>query len=716
MVKKKKDEIPSIPNFIKKFHPYQTIKVPLKKIIKDPEIHQKINDLVLLCNDIVIDTYQFIRLYALYKYNHQQPIPELNETFIKYCIKAIGIRDNRGKQSTKQELLEELNTFYDTEFQPIYNHQKHNLVGLSFTIPYIATTIYTCLRTNLKEHYLKRLFRFINIVGGKFYDENYNEPITDEKEYNKVKKQQLWKFKSFIFNDNNKDKNKKEPTKPIKLTKSGKPRKQRTKKETEKTPDEFPEYMKTWYQSYKNHIIPTITKSIPYDCEAEPFKFLHSCLYMNALYESINENTKLKIQKKQSQITEENKELLNKEIKKLNKSIIKLFQPLSLRNTVVPKYLTIDTASLANLFSKKGEKGKNTRHIIENQMDIWETHFRTNKKIFGFSNKPTKKNKKKEPEYIFNFTLQTDGVGCSLLFKHRYLEDKQKSKEVIQFETSSIPYLDDLNEYQNETLKNKKLVSADPGKKFLLYMMDDDGNELKYSCMQRDTESLLKRNRKIMNTNKKRNIISSNLLNHTNIIQLETELSNYTGKTSNYENFKDFIKTKHHMNQNTKEFYQRELYRKMNWRKKTYRQKSEDKLMNNIEKSFGSPENIVICIGDWSNKNTIKGLSSTMGIGLKRLIQKKYTTLLLDEYNTSKKCCNCWNDVENVCINEKSQFRLLKCNTCNECNFGSPEDKKVPKFHSTKYLTRDKNSCINMLSIAKHMIYKKERPKEFQRE
>jgi len=27
-----------------------------------------------------------------------------------------------------------------------------------------------------------------------------------------------------------------------------------------------------------------------------------------------------------------------------------------------------------------------------------------------------------------------------------------------------------------------------------------------------------------------------------------------------------------------------------------------------------------------------------------------------------------------------------------------PEDKKVPKFQTTKYLTRDKNSCINMLS------------------
>jgi hypothetical protein len=213
---------------------------------------------------------------------------------------------------------------------------------------------------------------------------------------------------------------------------------------------------------------------------------------------------------------------------------------------------------------------------------------------------------------------------------------------------------------------------------------------------------------------KKRNIISSDLLNQTNVIELETELSNYTGKTSNYDKFKDYIRVKHQTNQLTKSFYQRQLYRKMNWRKKTYRQKSEDKLMNNIEKSFGSPDDIVICIGDWSNKNTIKGLGSTMGIGLKRLIQKKFTTLLIDEYNTSKKCCNCWNNVENVCINEKSQFRLLKCNTCNECNFGSPEDKKVPKFYSNKYLTRDKNSCINMLSIAKHIIYKKERPKEFQ--
>ena len=708
MIKKKK-EPPDEPDFINKYNSYQTVKIPLKKIIKDENIYNKINDLVALCNDIVIDVYQFIRLYALYKFHQNLAIPKFDEDFISYSIMVLGTRDNRGRKAQHTELANELTQFYETEFKPIYNHKKHNLVGLSYITPYIKKTIKTCITTNLKEHFLKRLFRFINVVGGKYYDDNYKSIITNEKEYNTEKKKQLWKFKTFILDETNKDK------KLLKEKKIVKKMNKNSEIKDEK-PLEFPEFMKTWYLEYQPFIIPEIKKSIPYDCEENPYKFLQPCLYMNAEFEKLNEIIKIKIQEKQNELLHENKDVINQEIKELNTSIHKLFQPLSLRSSNIPKYITIDTATLSNLFSEQGEKGKNNKKISENQMDIWSSYFRIDKKIFGFSNISKKKNKKKEPQYIFNFTLQTDGVGCSLLFKHHLLEDKVYGSKVIQSEKSPIPYIDDLNEYQNETLKNKKLVCSDPGKKYLLYMMDDEGNELKYSCMQRDTESLAKRNKRIMGSNKKRNIISSDLLNQTNIIKLETELSNYTGKTSNYAKFKDYIRVKHQTNQLTKSFYHQQLYRKMNWRKKTYQQRSEDKLMNNIEKSFGSPDDIVICIGDWSNKNTIKGLGSTMGIGLKRLIQKKFTTLLIDEYNTSKKCCNCWNNVESVCINKKSQFRLLKCNTCNEYNFGSPEDKKFPKFHSNKYLTRDKNSCINMLSIAKHIIYKKERPKEFQRD
>ena len=148
---------------------------------------------------------------------------------------------------------------------------------------------------------------------------------------------------------------------------------------------------------------------------------------------------------------------------------------------------------------------------------------------------------------------------------------------------------------------------------------------------------------------------------------------------------------------------------------KTYRQKSEDKFLNNIENKFDEKNDIIICIGDWSNKqgSCIRG-HSTMGIGLKRLVAKKYTTLLIDEYNTSKKYCNCWQDVENVKINGNSKFRLLGCKNCKINNIGSPEDEQKSMFQSYSFLTRDKNSCINMLSIAKHIIYNKgTRPKEF---
>ncbi len=52
--------------------------------------------------------------------------------------------------------------------------------------------------------------------------------------------------------------------------------------------------------------------------------------------------------------------------------------------------------------------------------------------------------------------------------------------------------------------------------------------------------------------------------------------------------------------------------------KKVYRQKSEDKLLNTTASTFG--KDCVVCIGDWSNKNTIKGLAPSMGVGFKRLL------------------------------------------------------------------------------------------------
>jgi len=643
--------------------PYRTIKTSLKSIIKTPDIHQKINDLVLRINPIVIDTYQFIRLYCLHLFHNQRPIPDLDSTFISYCMMAMGERDSRGRQPHQTDVVKELNNFYETEFQPIFNHTKFDLKLLTYPLSYIQQTMETCLTVNVKEHFSKRLLRFINIFADKYYDEHVGSEVEHTEEYTKTKRETIWKLKKAIM---------------------------------ENKPEDVPLCLRNWYNEYRSKLYPdNITKTIPYDCQVQPFRYIFHSIYMNQCYEDYNNTIRAKMV-----------DASPTEAKELNGQIIKLFQPLSLRSSCIPKYITIDTATLINLFAEKGTKGNLLKKVSEHQEQVWMTHFKMNKKIFT------------SKDYVFNYTLQTDGVGVSLLFKHKTLVDKKYGSKVKEVDTS-IPYIDDCSPEQLEVLKTKKIITADPGKLYLLYMMDDEGNELKYSCKQRDTESLAKRNRRIKLTNKKRSVLNHQLNESCpDIIALETELSSYLSNTVSIQLFKDYIKKKHEINLKVKSYYEAELNRKINWRTKVYRQKSEDKFLHRIETQFGSKEDIVVCIGDWSAKqgSCIKG-ASTMGVGLKRLVKKRYTTLLLDEYNTSKKCCHCWKDISNITIDGSKKFRLLGCKHCRndkEEYIGSPEDEPKSMFQSYRFFTRDKNSCLNMLGIVKNMIYNKnKRPAEF---
>jgi hypothetical protein len=68
---------------------YKTFKIPLKTILLNRDTTQQVIDhLVFEMNDLVIHTYQFIRLYVLHQYTNNNPLPELDDTFILYCIKT----------------------------------------------------------------------------------------------------------------------------------------------------------------------------------------------------------------------------------------------------------------------------------------------------------------------------------------------------------------------------------------------------------------------------------------------------------------------------------------------------------------------------------------------------------------------------------------------------------------------------------------------------
>ena len=237
MVKKKKlkDDFKSFRHNEKSS--FQTIKTTLKSVLLNRnEIQPEINNLVFEMNDLMIHSYQFIRLYVLHCYTKQLPLPVIDETFILYCIKSLGVRDNRGKKGADTDLFEKLEKFYITEYQPLLNHEKTNLKNTTFMLPYLATQIHTSLSNNAQEHFIQHFLRFINKTTAE---------ITEDKAT-------LFQFKKQIL----------------------------------ELDDETNEIFMEWKQQHLPNIFPKdIKKSIHYDVKVRPFEYLKGMLYMNSVLE-----------------------------------------------------------------------------------------------------------------------------------------------------------------------------------------------------------------------------------------------------------------------------------------------------------------------------------------------------------------------------------------------------------------------------------------------
>jgi len=603
MGKKKKQEFQEFRNNEKSA--YKTLKIPLKTILLNRDTIQPIiNNLVFEMNDLVIHAYQFIRLYILYCFTNNNILPELNDTFISYCIKTLGTRDNRGKKCKDAELLDTLEKFYKTEYQPLINHEKTNLKNTTFLLPYLATQIHTSLSNNIQEHFIQHFLRFINKT---------TNDITEDKQI-------LFQFKKNI----------------MELTDTN-------------------ELFSLWKEMHLQNIIPeNVKKSVYYDVKVRPFEYLKRMLYMNSV---------------------------------LEKQESKLFQPLPLRNNIIPKHIILDTASIINLFcpekdkyGNKTKKGELLSNVKDNQNEIWCNFLDMKNKIF------------KNKHYQFHNQIQTDGISCCLLFIRKDLKDKKWGSKVPVLEEQDFYNIEDLSKEQLNTLKDKTIVGCDPGKRSLVYMMDNKGNKLQYTAPQRKRESKAKCNQRILLYERKKN----------GIIEKETQLSLQNSKSVNYEKFKMYLVEKNKLNKETTDFYKRDTWRKMKFRQYSYGKKSIDTFLNKIKETFG--ENLLIGYGNWSRDTQMKFFMPTMNKGLRKLIHKRYDTITINECNTSKKCCDCYKDLEYYKDKEnKKVFRLLVCSNCVSC-----ENKKIV------FRTRDANSSINILKLTKCWIEKQTRPTEFQ--
>ena len=74
--------------------------------------------------------------------------------------------------------------------------------------------------------------------------------------------------------------------------------------------------------------------------------------------------------------------------------------------------------------------------------------------------------------------------------------------------------------------------------------------------------------------------------------------------------------------------------RKLKFHSYINKQRHEDIILNELEGVYG--KETIFVIGDWSNRGNLKGGIKTPNISIKRLLEKRFKVLLIDEYLTSK--------------------------------------------------------------------------------
>ena len=620
---------------------YRIIKCPLKCVLKRYDtLHPIIEKAVMDMNEIVILSYQFIRMYLLNKFNNKQDLPTINKQFVLDVIKTISSPNTKRGQKTKEENIKnatgklDMKQFYNEEFsklvsaKPSYSNKTHILA-------ITANEMITCINTNISTHFVKHLFKYINCL--------FKEPKSLEikKETDKEKRKELYKELNQEIRDlksdliNNKIENSKE------------------------------EYH-SWIRENKGFLFPNkVNKSVAYDVKCNPEKYIKFSFYINQKIEELGKRP---------------------------------YQVIPQRNNIVPKSITLNSNGIVDLIDDKKQtifqynKSELVLHAKKHQKHIWSKILKLEKKdIF------------KQKEYVFYNQIITDGFSCSLLFILKKYKDKVFGDKLPQLNNEmEFTKVEDLSKDKcNEYLTDKyKLVSLDPGKIRPITMIDENNKFFKYTACRRRVETYTKRSNYIILQEKKKN----------GIVEKEKKSPNYNSRTLNQEKYKHFITNKTILNNEVKEFYQKPLFRKLAFRRFIRTKQSEVKLLNEIENTYLTKEEIkqgkkiAILHGDYSRTTQMKGCISTPNIGMKKLLLSRFDIVEINEFNTSKLYNKSLKVMENVSVKRKKHKKSLH-------EILTPKEETKCSI----FVNRDVNACKNILLLGKCYLESQTRPEEFTR-
>jgi hypothetical protein len=152
------------------FFVYKTVKHSLKAVLKEQEVnHKTLMSAVLAGHKLVQHASQFIKLYYIHCYNDGKPFPLLDRAFVKCVMKTIGTKGAKAGRPPNAEtatLMERLKAFHESYYAPCL-HEDIPLSSLDNMLSYLADGMVTVFQTNIKQHFVEYLERFVNIVMDK---------------------------------------------------------------------------------------------------------------------------------------------------------------------------------------------------------------------------------------------------------------------------------------------------------------------------------------------------------------------------------------------------------------------------------------------------------------------------------------------------------------------------------------------------------------------
>ena len=575
---------------------FRIIKCPLKCVLKKYDVIQPIIEKAVIdINEIVVLSYQFIRLYLLDKFNNNQPLPTVNKQFVLDVIKTVSSPNTKSGQKIKEENIKnaigkiDIKRFYKDVFYELVSgnnntYKKPSYTNKTFILEQTAKEMITCIQTNISTHFTQHLFKYINCLF------KYPRTIEIKKEKDKEKRKEMYKelnqeirnLKNDVINNKIECSNEK---------------------------------YHNWIMETKKYLYPSkINKSVAYDVKNKPERYIQYSFFINQKIEEMGKTP---------------------------------YQVIPQRNNIVPKHIVLNSPAIVDLIDDKEQKlfQYNKSKLLHNakkyQPHIWSRILKLEKKqIFTNEN------------YVFYNQIITDGFSCSLLFILKQYKDKEYGDKLPQVNNEfEFTKLEDLTKEKcEEYLSDKyKLVSLDPGKIRPIAMIDEKNTFFKYTSCRRREETYTKQSSIIINKEKIKHNINSK----------ENEISKFKSKTLIQEKCKEFIIIKTKVNNEIKEFYQRSLFRKLAFRRFVRTKQSEVNLLNEIENTYLTKEEIkqgkkiVITFGDYSRTTQMKGTIPTPNIGLKKLLASRFEIIEVNEYNTSKLYNKTLKELENVCVKVK---------------------------------------------------------------